>query len=88
MENELEVRTKSFALNNISLASSFYRNKVSDVVGYQLLKRGTSIGANYRKANRTQTGATKSNQSAFHLAFRIPISKIPISFPTFPCFTP
>ena len=32
--------------------ASLPRNKVTDVSGYQLLKAGTSIGANYREANR------------------------------------
>jgi len=31
---------------------SLPKNKVADVLGYQLLKAGTSIGANYREANR------------------------------------
>ena len=30
------------------------KNKVSDVIGYQLAKSGTSIGANYREANRDE----------------------------------
>ena len=29
--------------------------KASDVIGYQLLKSGTSIGANYREATRAQS---------------------------------
>jgi four helix bundle protein len=31
------------------------RSKTADVIGYQLLKSGTSIGANYREANRAQS---------------------------------
>jgi four helix bundle protein len=31
------------------------RGKASDVIGYQLLKSVTSIGANYREANRAQS---------------------------------
>jgi four helix bundle protein len=30
-------------------------NKITNVLGYQLLKCGTSIGANYREANRAQS---------------------------------
>ena len=33
------------------------KNKVTDVVGYQLLKSATSIGANYREANRAESHA-------------------------------
>jgi hypothetical protein len=31
------------------------KNKVTDVLGYQLLKSGTSIGATYREANRAES---------------------------------
>ncbi len=49
---ELERRTKAFALRVIRFVAALPRNKVTDVLGYQLLKAGTSIGANYREANR------------------------------------
>ncbi len=52
---ELEERTKQFALRVIQFVSSLVKNKVTDVLGYQLLKSGTSIGANYREANRAQS---------------------------------
>ena len=37
--------------------ASFSRNKAADVVGYQLLKSATSIGANYREATRAESKA-------------------------------
>jgi four helix bundle protein len=49
---ELEQRTKQFALRVIRFVAALPKNKVADVLGYQLLKAGTSIGANYREANR------------------------------------
>ncbi len=52
---ELEARTKRFALKVIRFVSSLPKNKVTDVLGYQLLRSGTSIGANYREANRAQS---------------------------------
>jgi four helix bundle protein len=52
MKNELETRTKRFALSIIQLVGKLPRSKASDVIGYQLLKSGTSIGANYREAAR------------------------------------
>jgi four helix bundle protein len=55
MKKELEARTKRFALSVIELAGNLPRGKVSDVIGYQLLKSGTSIGANYREANRAES---------------------------------
>jgi four helix bundle protein len=55
MKKELENRTKRFALSIIKLVGQFSRRKTSDVIGYQVLKSGTAIGANYREANRAQT---------------------------------
>ena len=49
---ELEARTKRFALRVIRFVSELPKNKVTDVLGYQLLKASTSVGANYREANR------------------------------------
>jgi four helix bundle protein len=49
---ELERRTKEFALKVIELVSSLPKNKVTDVLGCQLLKSGTSIGANYRDRSK------------------------------------
>ncbi len=52
---ELEQRTKEFALKVIQLVTALPKNKVADVLGYQLLKAGTSIGANYRETNRAES---------------------------------
>lgn len=54
-KQQLEDRTKMFALRVIKFVSNFPKNKVTDVLGYQLLKAGTSIGANYREANRAES---------------------------------
>jgi four helix bundle protein len=51
-KRELEQRTKQFALRIIRFVASLPSNKITNVMGYQLLKAGTSIGANYREANR------------------------------------
>ncbi len=51
-KNELEKRTKNFALDVIDLVQRLPNNRAGDVVGRQLLRSGTSIGANYREANR------------------------------------
>ena len=55
MKNDLETRTKRFALSIIELVGNLPRCKASDVIGYQLLRSGTSIGANYREATRAQS---------------------------------
>ena len=52
---KLESRTKKFSLDLINFISKLGKSKISDVMGYQLLKSGTSIGANYREANRAES---------------------------------
>ena len=54
-KKDLEERTKKFALEVIKFVAELPRNKITNVLGYQLLKCGTSIGANYREANRAQS---------------------------------
>jgi four helix bundle protein len=54
---ELERRTKDFALRVIRFVTRLPKNKVTDVLGYQMLKTGTSVGANYREANRAESRA-------------------------------
>jgi four helix bundle protein len=48
--DELEFRTKAFALRIVKFVGSLPKTKEADVLGYQLLRSGTSIGANYREA--------------------------------------
>jgi len=54
-KKDLEQRTKGFALRIIKFVASLPMGSVADVLGYQLLKAGTSVGANYREANRAQS---------------------------------
>jgi len=51
-KQELERRTKQFAVRVIKFVGGFNSSAPGRVEGYQLLKSGTSIGANYREANR------------------------------------
>jgi four helix bundle protein len=55
LEKELEARTKRFVLSVIQFVGKLPCSKASDVIGHQLLKSGTFIGANYREANRAQS---------------------------------
>ncbi|OGV21315.1 MAG: hypothetical protein A2X47_12065 [Lentisphaerae bacterium GWF2_38_69] len=55
MNYNLEKRTKTFAINIIKFINSNDRNIVSDVLLKQLLRSATSIGANYREANRAES---------------------------------
>jgi four helix bundle protein len=56
-KKDLEERTKKFALRVIRLVQALPKGKVGDVIGYQLMKSGTSIGANYREAVRAVSKA-------------------------------
>ena len=51
----LEKRTKEFAIRLIRFISEQKKCKEMDVIGYQLIKSGTSVGANYREANRAES---------------------------------
>ena len=51
-KREFEARTKKFAIGVIRFVGDFKHSAAEQVVGKQLLKSGTSIGANYREANR------------------------------------
>ncbi len=50
--DELKKRTKQFGLRIIKLVESLPANKVANTIGNQLLRCGTSVGANYRSACR------------------------------------
>jgi four helix bundle protein len=52
MEKDLEKRTKRFALGAIRFVSRLPRSRDADILGRQLLRSATSIGANYREASR------------------------------------
>ena len=56
-EKDLKERTKQFALKIIRLVASLPRTREADIIGRQLLKAGTSVGANYRESNRSRSKA-------------------------------
>ena len=53
--DEMRERTKAFAVRVIRLAQTLPNNNVGWVIGKQLLKSGTSIGANYHEALRSSS---------------------------------
>lgn len=55
MKTELEGRTKDFAVRIVRLIRTFPKTVDGIEVGRQLQKSGTSIGANYREANRAES---------------------------------
>ncbi len=59
---ELEERTKLFAVSIIKLSSKLPDTPEGRVIRYQLTKAGTSVGANYREANRSRSKADFKNK--------------------------
>jgi four helix bundle protein len=62
MEKNLEARTKQFAPDTIKFVSSLPRKRDADILGRQLLRSATSVGANYREANRGVSRADFANK--------------------------
>jgi four helix bundle protein len=56
-EEELKQRTKQFALRVIKLVGSLQRTMEGRVIGKQLIRSGTSVGANYRSACKGRSKA-------------------------------
>jgi four helix bundle protein len=54
---DLRERTKRFALNIIRLSSRLNRSMEAQVIARQLLRSGTSVGAQYREADRARSTA-------------------------------
>jgi four helix bundle protein len=55
--DELKLRTKSFASRIIKLFRALPRTDEARILGKQLLRSGTSVGANYRAVCRSRSGA-------------------------------
>lgn len=55
-KSELLQRTKSYALRVIRVVQALPRTDVARILGQQLLRAGTSVGANYRAACRARSG--------------------------------
>ena len=54
---DLLQRTKAFAVRVIRLVEHLPRSRSADVIGRQLLRSATSVGANYRAARRGRSTA-------------------------------
>jgi four helix bundle protein len=52
---ELRTRTRGLALRVIKLVQALPKTPAADVLGKQVLRSATSVGANYRAACRAQT---------------------------------
>ena len=56
-EQVFKARTKQLALKVIELVGELPAGRTGDILGRQLLKSGTSVGANYRAACRAKSTA-------------------------------
>ena len=52
---QLKARTKSFACRIVRLCEALPKNWVAQTLGAQLLRSGTSVGANYRAVCRAKS---------------------------------
>lgn len=88
MSNEnLKKRTKKFALDVIKFFESLPKNETCRILGRQLLRSGTSVGANYRAACRAKSTADfiskmgtveeEADESAFWIELLIEDGKVP-----------
>ncbi len=54
---EMQKRTKQFALRVIAMSDSLPRKSSGYILGKQVLRSATSVGANYREAQRARSTA-------------------------------
>ena len=54
---DLKERTKAFALRIIKLSAALPTTREGNVIGHQVLRSGTSIGANYAEADSARSKA-------------------------------
>ncbi|MGB7207750.1 MAG: four helix bundle protein [Pyrinomonadaceae bacterium] len=55
--DDLKIRTKDFAIRIIKLYASLPKTTEAQVLGKQLLRSGTSVGAQYREAQHAKSDA-------------------------------
>ena len=55
--SDLKIRTKDYALSVIRLFAALPRRTETQILGRQLLRAGTSVGAQYREATRGKSNA-------------------------------
>jgi hypothetical protein len=80
---DLKTRTKNFALSVIRVFSLLPKTTEAMVMGKQMLRSGTSVGAHYREATRARSNVRKESKdrssqmmNAFHQfsSFILPLS--------------
>lgn len=61
-EKTFETGTKKLAVAIIKEADRLPKSRAADVIGRQLIRSGTSVGANYRAACRAKSTADRVNK--------------------------
>jgi four helix bundle protein len=61
-QQDLRERTKAFALHIIRLYAALPKTTEAQVIGKQILRSGTSVGAHYREAQRAKSDADFINK--------------------------
>ena len=57
INSDLKLRTKDYALSVIRLFAELPKRTETQILGRQLLRSGTSVGAQYREASRAKSNA-------------------------------
>ena len=55
--DEMKQRTKNFGIRIVKVVEKFPPKRTAQTIGQQLLRSGTSVGANYRAACRSRSDA-------------------------------
>ena len=86
---DLKLRTKRFALDLIAFTETLPKDETCRVMGRQLLRSGTSVGANYRSAKRAKSNADfiakmgiveeEADESGYWLELLAESGKVPAS---------
>jgi four helix bundle protein len=61
-KQDMRERTKAFALRIIRLYGALPKTTEAQVIGKQILRSGTAVGAHYRQAQRTKSDADFINK--------------------------
>src|SRR4051794_4875841 len=82
----LQIRTKQFALRVIKFCEQLPKDETSKIISRQLLRSGTSVGANYRAACRSKSKPTfmsklgdvleESDESAYWVELLVDSGKV------------
>jgi four helix bundle protein len=54
---QLKARTKNFGIRTVKVVEKLPAKRTAETIGHQLLRCGTSVGANYRAACRARSDA-------------------------------